>query len=369
MTRIVLAHCGGLDTSIAIPWLTERHDTEVVAVTVDLGQDSELTEIRETALAAGAVRAHVIEASGQFIERFALPALQAGALYAGCDPMAGHLGRAVVAARLIDVARMEKATAVAYGPGLEPWVHALAPSLTVIVPARLWGLSRADKLAYARAHNVHIVDPTEAFAAAKANIWGRSAGIEPGAVSPAPDSGYVLTRPAHDCPDEAAYLDIEFEAGVPVRANAIEMTLLEMIESLEIIAGAHGVGRIERIESRADGTRSHVACEAPAAVVLYAAHRALERLVIPSDLDRIKSELAVDYAELVHGGRWFSPTREAIDAFVRTIQPRVTGSVRLKLFKGECRVLEIRSPHALDVDRSQQHAANQFEPAAEGLTS
>ena len=368
--RIVLAHSGGLDTSIAIPWLAERHDAEVVAVTLDLGQDSDLTEIREAALAAGAVRAHVIDACGEFVERYALVALQAGALYDGCDPLSTALGRAIVAARLVDVARMEGATAIAYGPGLDASVRALDPSLTVIVPTTLWELSHADKLAYARARNVHVVTAAEGSAAASANVWGRYVGtFAPGAAA-AQDIGYVLTRSALDCPDEPAYLDIEFEAGVPVRANAIEMTLLEMMESLEIIAGAHGVGRIERLESGAAGdTLSRVVFEAPAAVVLHTAHRALERLVIPADLDRVKRGLARTYGDLVHQGRWSSLTREAIDAFVRTTQPRVAGSVRLKLFKGECRVLESRSPHAVDLDSSRSTVADHFEPAAEGLTS
>ena len=368
-TRIVLAQSGGLDSSIAIPWLAERHDAEVVAVTLDLGQDSELTEIREAALAAGAVRAHVIDACGEFVERYALVALQAGALYDGCDPLSAALGRAIVAARLVDVARMEGATAIAYGPGLDASVRALDPSLTVIVPTTLWELSHADKLAYARARNVHVVTAAEGSAAASANVWGRYVGtFAPGAA--AQDIGYVLTRSALDCPDEPAYLDIEFEAGVPVRANAIELTLLEMMESLEIIAGAHGVGRMERLETGAAGdTLSRVVFEAPAAVVLHAAHRALERLVIPADLDRVKGGLARTYADLVHQGRWSSLGREAIDAFVRTTQPRVTGSVRLKLFKGECRVLEVRSPHAVDLDSSRSTVADQFEPAAEGLTS
>ena len=369
-TRIVLAHSGGLDTSIAIPWLAERHDAEVVAVTLDLGQDSELTEIREAALAAGAVRAHVIDACGEFVERYALVALQAGALYDGCDPLSTALGRAIVAARLVDVARMEGATAIAYGPGLDASVRALDPSLTVIVPTTLWELSHADKLAYARARNVHVVTAAEGSAAASANVWGRYVGTFASGAAAAQDIGYVLTRSALDCPDEPAYLDIEFEAGVPVRANAIEMTLLEMMESLEIIAGAHGVGRIERLESDAAGdTLSRVVFEAPAAVVLHTAHRALERLVIPADLDRVKRGLARTYADLVHQGRWSSLTREAIDAFVRTTQPRVTGLVRLKLFKGECRVLESRSPHAVDLDSSRSTVADQFEPAAEGLTS
>jgi argininosuccinate synthase len=366
-TRIVLAHSGGLDTSIAIPWLSERHAAEVVTVTLDLGQDSELTEIREAALAAGAVRAHVIDASAELVDRYAMPALQAGALHDGCDPLAAALGRAIVAARLVDVAMMERASAIAYGPGLEASVHALGSSLPVITPSILWEMSRADKLAYARARNVHLSSSTDETSAAKTNVWGRSVRRTDGATSS--DAAYTLTRSARDCPDEPASLDIDFTEGLPVRVNAIEMPLIEMIESLEIIAGAHGVGRLERVESGADGVATRLSAEAPAAIVLHASHGALERVVTPPDLERLKGDLARVYADLVHQGRWASPTREAIDAFVRTIQPRVTGSVRLKLFKGECEVLEVRSPHAIAADIAEADAGGRFEPAPEGLTS
>jgi argininosuccinate synthase len=228
-------------------------------------------------------------------------------------------------------------------------------------------MSLADKIAYARARNLHVPGSTDEASAAKTNVWGRSVRRTDGATSS--DAGYTLTRSARECPDEPAYLDIDFAAGLPVRVNAIEMPLIEMIESLEIIAGAHGVGRIERFESGADGVATQVSAEAPTAIVLYASHRALERIVIPPDLERLKEDLACVYADLVYQERWASPTREAIDAFVRTIQPRVTGSVRLKLFKGECEVLEVRSPHAIEGDSAVADAGGRFEPAPEGLTS
>jgi argininosuccinate synthase len=359
--RIVLAHSGGLNTSIAIPWLAEHHDAEVVAVTIHLGQDRELPAIREGALAAGALRAHVIDARGEFVEQYALPALQAGAPSAAGDPQSADLARAIVAARLVDVAHMEAANAIAYGPGLEPWIRALAPPLPTIVPTALWSLSRADKLAYARARSL-LVAETEAGGACAANVWGRSVPI--GRLS-GEDGGYVLTRSASECPDEPAIVDIEFDGGVPVQVNAIDMTLLEMIESLDIIAGAHGVGRSERAVRAGDGTPTRTEFEAPAATVLSAAHAALERLLVPADLDRIKPLLAREYADLVRDGRWASPAREAIDAFVRSIQRRVTGFVRLKLFKGDCHVIAVRSPH----DTAAAAAGDRLQPEAEGLTS
>jgi argininosuccinate synthase len=214
---------------------------------------------------------------------------------------------------------------------------------------------------------VHLSSSTDETSAAKTNVWGRSVRRTDGATSS--DAAYTLTRSARDCPDEPASLDIDFTEGLPVRVNAIEMPLIEMIESLEIIAGAHGVGRLERVESGADGVATRLSAEAPAAIVLHASHGALERVVTPPDLERLKGDLARIYADLVYSGDWFSHTRETIDAFVAAVQPRVTGSVRLKLFKGECEVLEVRSPHAIAADIAEADAGGRFEPAPEGLTS
>jgi argininosuccinate synthase len=210
-------------------------------------------------------------------------------------------------------------------------------------------MSGSEELQYAQQRHIP-VPPVEAAHVTHANLWGRSIEctkpddlwIEP------PPGIYALTRPPQDCPGQPAYIEIEFERGVPVRANGIEMTLLEMIESLETIAGTHGVGRIDVIEQRVTGRPSRKLYEAPAAVVLHAAHRELEKLVIPRDLERLTHTLGRTYADLVYGGEWFSQTREAIDGLTAAIQPRVTGSVRLKLFKGDCQVVGRRSPFAPD---------------------
>jgi argininosuccinate synthase len=304
LTRIVLADSGGFDTAAEIAWLSEQHQAEVVTLTLDLGQGGELIDVRERALTAGAVRAHVIDAREDLVRDYVVPSLHAGALHHGQRPLAAALGRALIAKRLADVARMESTNLVAHGAGLEVALSALNPSLARL-PLRPPALD-------GRSGNV--------------NLWGRSL----------PEGGsFTLTRAASDCPDEPAYLEIEFSHGIPVRANGIEMSMIELIESLEIIAGAHGVGRLE------EGALAH---EAPAAVLLHEAHRDLEAAVIPPDLHRLKHDLARVYAQLVHEGRWFSPTREAIDAFVRTSQPSVTGTVRLRLFKGECSVVDRTSP-------------------------
>jgi argininosuccinate synthase len=353
--RIVLAYSGGLDTSVAIAWLAEQYAAEVIAVTLDLGQGRELTDVRERALTVGAARAHVLDVRDEFANDYILPALQAGALYEDRYPLATALSRPLIARKLVDVARMEGASVIAHGCNgkandelrLELGVRALEPSMTVLAPARIWGMTRDALLAYAKAR--HIPIPADSPYTVDTNLWGRS--IERGVLEDlwqeSPEDIYALTRAPHDCPNEPAYIEIEFEQGVPLRANGVEMPLVELIESLETIAGAHGVGRIDMVENAAAGGKSREIYEAPAAVLLHTAHGELEKLVVPRDLERLGHELGRAYADLAYNGRWFSPTREAIDAFMRTIQPRVTGAVRLKLFKGDCRVVGRRSPLAL----------------------
>jgi argininosuccinate synthase len=367
MKRIVLAYSGGLDTSVAIAWLAEKYGAEIIAVTLDLGQGRELTDVRERALAVGAVRAHVLDVRDEFARDYILPALQAGALYEDRYPLATALGRPLIARKLVEVARMEGARTIAHGCNgkandelrLELGIHALDPSMRVLAPARIWGMSRQDEVAYAKDRRIPVPSAAEGPYTIDTNLWGRS--IERGSLDDAwqesPEDIYALTRSPQDCPDEPAYIEVEFEQGVPLRANGIEMPLVELIESVETIAGAHGVGRIDMVENATSGMKSREIYEAPAAVVLHTAHSELEKLVVPRDLERLGHDLGRAYADLAYNGRWFSPTREAIDAFMRTIQPRVTGAVRLKLFKGDCRVVGRRSPLALESSAAARQSA------------
>ncbi|MCA1561259.1 MAG: argininosuccinate synthase, partial [Acidobacteria bacterium] len=282
-----------------------------------------------------------------FVRTYILPAMQAGALHENRYPLAAALGRAVVAKRLVDIARMERASAVACGPRVEASIRAIDPALSVLSLREIAGMSHAQKIEYAFVHAVRIPINADGPCEIRSNLWGRSiecSGTDGLGAEPRADV-YTLTRAESDCPDEAAYLEVEFDSGLPVRANGIEMPMLELIESLETIAGAHGVGRIHAAQTHA-AADTRLAHEAPAAVLLHSAYRQLEKLVIPGDLARLKRHLARVYANLVYHGGWFSPTREAIDGFVRTIQPRVTGSVRLKLFKAECRVVGRHAPIA-----------------------
>lgn len=354
MKRILIAYSGGLDTSVAIPWLAEKYGAEVIAVTVDVGQGRELAAIHERALAIGAVRAHVLDARDEFVREYILPALQAGAVYEDRYPLATALARPLIAKRLVEIARMEGASAIAHGCSgihndqvrLEASVRALDPAIQIIAPGQTWGLSLEQKLDIAKQHNITVPDSRTNGYSIDTNLWGRAiaAGVLEDAWVEPPEDIYTLTRSPLECPDEPAYVELAFESGVPVRANGVELPLLELIESLEIIAGAHGVGRIDVVENRLAGIKAREVYEAPAAVVLHTAHKELEKLVIPRELERVKHDLSRIYADLVYSGLWFSHTRQTIDAFVAAVQPRVTGSVRLKLFKGDCRIVGRKSP-------------------------
>ena len=357
MKRIVLAYSGGLDTSVAIPWLAEQYGAEIVAVTLDLGQGKELTDVRERALAVGAVRAHVVDVREEFARDFILPALQAGAIYEERYPLATALGRPLIARKLVEIAAMEGATAIAHGctgkgndqVRLDVSARAMQPDIEVIAPAREWGMTRPEEIEYARERGIPVPATVDSPYSTDANLWGRS--IECGVLedpwAEPPDDIYTLTKSPGACPDLPAYVEIEFEAGVPVAVNGVAMPLVELVGSLETIAGAHGVGRVDMVENRLVGIKSREIYEAPAALVLHAAHRELEGFVIARDLERLKRDLGRTYADLVYNGLWFSPTREAIDAFVAKVQTRVTGTVRLKLFKGVCQVVGRTSPFAL----------------------
>jgi argininosuccinate synthase len=355
--RVVLAYSGGLDTSVAVPWIAETYDADVVCVTMDLGQGKELESVRERALAAGAVRAHVLDVREQFATQYILPALQAGAIYEGSYPLATALGRPLIARKLVEIARIEGAGSIAHGctgkgndqVRLDVSARALEPGIRVIAPAREWGMTRSDEIEYARTRGIPVPVTAASPYSTDANLWGRS--IECGVledpwVEP-PEDVYALTKDPADCPDQPAYIELAFERGVPVAVNGVAMPLMEIIASVATIAGAHGVGRIDMVENRLVGIKSREIYEAPAAVVLHQAHRELENLVSPRDLSRIKQELGLKYADLVYNGLWFSPVREAIDALVATIQPRVAGTVRLKLLKGASRVVGRQSPFAL----------------------
>ena len=375
MERIVLAYSGGLDTSVAIPWLAEHYGAEVIAVTLDLGQGRELEQIRERAIAAGAARCHVLDARDEFARDFILPALQAGAIYEDRYPMATSLGRPLIAQKLVEIAAMEKATAIAHGctgkgndqVRIDVSARALNPRIRVIAPAREWNMSRPDEIEYAQKRGIPVPATKASPYSTDENLWGRS--IECGALedpwTEPPEEIYALTKSPADAPDVPAYVEIEFAQGVPTQVNGVAMPFPELITSLETIAGAHGVGRIDMLENRLVGIKSREIYEAPAGVALHAAHKELQKLVTTKDLERVCRFVSQQYADIVYNGLWFTPTREALDALVEKVQERVTGVVRLKLFKGDCRIVGRKSPHALyDQALATYDAGDRFDHTA-----
>ena len=293
--------------------------------------------------------------------------------------MATSLGRPLIAKCLIEVAESENAGAIAHGctgkgndqVRIDVSARALNPSIQVIAPARVWGMSRPEEIAYAKKRSIPVPATVDSPYSTDSNLWGRS--IECGVLedpwTEPPEDIYTLTRPSGECPNTPAYVEIQFTDGVPTSVNGVGMPLVELIHSLSTIAGSHGVGRIDMLENRLVGIKSREIYEAPAAIVLHMAHHELEMMVIPRDLDRVKRHLACTYADLVYDGLWFTPTREAIDALVAYVQPRVTGTIRLKLFKGDCRVVGRQSPYALyDHALATYDEEDQFDhSAAEGF--
>jgi argininosuccinate synthase len=357
MKRIVVAYSGGLETSAAIARLAERASsdgTEVVAVILDLGRRDELVDERERALALGAVRCHVVDVREDFVRRYILPALQAGAFADERFPMITAIARPLIAKSAVDIARMEGAGAVLYGgsdlnrASLDALVRSLNPDLESIVPARILEMSDEALIDYARAHEIPVNAGLDRQKIS-ANLWGRSVVLDPDrdSWSDVPEETYLLTRSVEDSPGRPAYIELEFQAGIPSRVNGIEMPFVEMIESLEILGGTHGVGRSDILAARADGTKCREIGEAPAAALLQLAQRELRSLALDAEIARKVEDTGRAYADAIQHGEWFSPSRAALEAFVASVQPALTGSIRLRLFKGDCRVAGRRAVSSL----------------------
>jgi len=350
MERIVVAYSGGLETSVAIPWLRAHQDAEIVAVTMDLGQERELEAIRDRALAIGALRAHVLDLREAFAHDFVLPALKADALFDDRSPMTAALARPLIAQKLVQIADIEHAQAVAHGGGgtgkrsaFDALIRALNPKLKIVAPARDWGMTRVEVAGYARAHGVPLPSDVDSPYRAEMNLWGRS--IECSTLDDEPpEEIYKLTKPARESPDEPAYVEIEFEHGAPSAVNNIAMPMIELIAVLNTIASTHGVGRIDVVEHRVGSARLREIGEAPAAVLLHAAHKELRRITAPRELERFSRTVSSEYADIIYSGLWFSPLRKALNGFVDSVQERLSGMVRLKLFKG---AYSIVARHAL----------------------
>ena len=354
--KLVLAYSGGLDTSVAIHWLRERgHD--VVALTIDLGEKKDLDAIQRRALQVGASAAYVVDGKVPFVRDFLWPSLQAGAVYEKEYPLATALGRPLIAAILVQIARREGAQGIAHGctgkgndqVRFDVTTAALAPDLKVVAPVREWGMNREEEIEYARRHGIPVPASVESPYSVDENLWGRSieAGVLENPWEEPPREVYEWTQDPRECPDEPTYIEIGFKQGLPVSLDGAEMDAVRLVETLNKAGGAQGVGRIDHLENRLIGIKSREIYEAPAAVLLLQAHQALEDITLTKDVARFKDVVAQQWAQMVYDGLWFSPLREALYAFVAHTQRHVTGEVRLKLFKGSSMVVGRKSPEQL----------------------
>ncbi|MFC1983767.1 argininosuccinate synthase [Chloroflexota bacterium] len=355
--KVVLAYSGGLDTSVAIKWLKEKYNLDVIAVTIDVGNERDFSVVKQKALKVGAVKSLVIDAKELFVKYFVFPALQADVLYEGQYPLATALSRPLMTKLLVDTALEEGAVAVAHGctgkgndqVRFDVGINALAPDLKIIAPAREWGMTREETIAYAQKHDIPIPITVSSPYSIDECLWGKS--IECGVledpwVEP-PDDAFTWTTSPEQAPDKPQYVEISFERGIPVAIDEQKLDGISLIQQLNELAGKHGVGRIDHIEDRLVGIKSREIYEAPAAIVLLQAHQALESMTLSKDQLRFKQKVAMEYADLIYNGLWITSLRQDLAAYVESSQRYVTGEVRLKLGKGSSTIVGRKSPYSL----------------------
>ena len=358
VSKAVLAYSGGLDTSIIVPWLRENYGCEVIAFTADLGQGDELDALEEKARASGASKVYIEDLRQEFLTDYVFPTMMAGAAYEREYLLGTSFARPLIARRQVEIAELEGADAVAHGctgkgndqVRFELTVQALNPLLRVIAPWREWDVrSREDALAYAAAHNVPVRQTRRSIYSRDRNIWHIS--HEGGPLEDpwyqADEDMFMLTVSPEKAPDEPEHVEIDFKSGLPHRLNGVACGPVELLTELNRLGGKHGVGRVDIVENRLVGMKSRGVYETPGGTILYAAHHALETLTLDRETMHYKELVACRYAELVYYGQWFTPLKEALDAFVAQTQAQVSGTVRCKLYKGSCTVAGRKSPNSL----------------------
>jgi argininosuccinate synthase len=354
--KVVLAYSGGLDTSVCVKWL-EQQGAVPYALYVDLGQGEPAEDVRAKALAIGAADAFVRDARAEFADEYVAPAIRANALYGGKYPLFTALARPLIAKKLVEAAREVGATHIAHGSTgkgndqvrFDVTTASIAPDLTVVAPVRDWNMSRPEEMAYAEEHGIPVPTTKESPYSVDENLWGRS--IEAGPLEdpdhePTEDV-FELTTAPENAPDEPQYVELGFEEGLPITLYGEELQLVDLISELGTVAGANGVGRIDMVEDRLVGIKSREIYESPAALIIIAAHRELETMTLTRDVLRFKATVEQRYAELAYEGLWFTPLKAALDAFITESQKTVTGTVRLKLYKGNSTVVGRTAPNAL----------------------
>jgi len=355
--RVVLAYSGGLDTSVMIKWIQEKYGADVITLTVDVGQGLNPEKIEEKALALGASKHYTIDAKEEFVINYVFPAIKANALYEDKYPLSSALSRPLIASKMVEVAKKEGATILAHGCSgkgndqvrFDITIKALAPNLKVIAPVRDWQLSRDREIEFAKGRNLPIPLSGRNPYSIDQNLWGRSieCGVLENPYNEPPEDIFEWTLPPEKCPDKPEYLTIDFEGGVPCVVNNESMDPVSLISRLNQIGGMHGIGRIDHIEDRVVGIKSREVYECPAATVLLEAHKDLEKMVLTNQELAFKKYVDAQWAFLVYSGLWVDPLKNDLEAFINKTQERVCGKVKLKLYKGNLRVVGRASKYSL----------------------
>lgn len=371
--KVILAYSGGLDTSVAIAWL--KKDYDVIAVCMDVGEGKNLDFIHDKALKIGAIESHILDVKDEFAEEYVLLALQAHAYYEQKYPLVSALSRPLIAKKLVEMAHAKGATTIAHGctgkgndqVRFEVAIAALDPSLKVIAPVREWKWPREEEINFAKENGVPIPADFDSPYSVDQNLWGRAneCGLLENPWNEAPEDAFGITTAPENAPDTPEYIDIEFKKGKPVAVNGKEMPLAELIQELNGLAGAHGVGRIDHVENRLVGIKSREIYECPGAIVLLTAHKEIEDLTLVREVSHFKPILENELSNLIYNALWFSPATKAILAYIKETQTVVNGTAKVKLYKGSAKVVARKSPNTLyDENLATYTAADSFDQDA-----
>lgn len=355
--KVVLAYSGGLDTSVAIRWLQEKYNLDVIAVAINVGQPPSSDDIVARALRNGAVKADFVDVQDEFVNDFVWPALKANAEYQNIYPLSTAIARPMIVKKLVEVAKKEGAKYIAHGctakgndqVRFDVGIVSLDPDLKIIAPMREWVMTREEEIDYAQKNNIEIIVKKENPYSRDENLWGASCecGLLEDAWAEPPAGVWIHTVDPEKAPDTPRYIEIEFKEGIPVALDGKKMKGVDLINELDKIAGENGVGRIDHVEDRLVGIKSRETYECPAAVTLIKAHRAMESLTVPRDVIEYKRGLEHKFSEIVYYGLWFGGLRKPINAFIDETQKFVTGTVRVKLYRGNCTVVGRKSKYSL----------------------
>ena len=371
--KVILAYSGGLDTSVAITWL--KKDYDVIAVCMDVGEGKDLEFIHDKALTVGAIKSYVLDVKDEFAEDYVLPALQAHAYYEQKYPLVSALSRPIIAKKLVEIAHETGATTIAHGctgkgndqVRFEVAIAALDPSLKVVAPVREWKWSREEEIEYAKANGVPVPADLDNPYSVDQNLWGRAneCGVLENPWNQAPEEAFGITNSPESAPDEAEYVDVTFKEGKPVALNGKEMKLADLIQEMNVIAGKHGVGRIDHVENRLVGIKSREIYECPGAIALLTAHKEIEDLTLVREVSHFKPILENELSNLIYNALWFSPATQAIIAYIKETQKVVNGIAKVKLYKGHAQVVARQSANSLyDENLATYTSADSFDQDA-----